>query len=150
VVSFVVAVSGTAAGYLWFFKGVGFHGITERNKAAATGYRILQNKYYFDHVYTGFVAGGVKGPVARGANWFNQKGIDGVINGAGAGAVRSGGWIYKRIDQGFIEGAVNGSGRAVESSGQGARRMQTGKVQQYAAWLFAGAAVLAGAFIILI
>jgi NADH-quinone oxidoreductase subunit L len=96
------------------------------------------------------VAGGVKGPIARGVNWFNQRGIDGVVDGAGTTAVRSGRWVYDKIDQGVIDGTVHASGNAAEGGGQAARHMQTGKVQQYAAWLFAGAAVLAGVFIIVI
>ena len=34
--------------------------------------------------------------------------------------------------------------------GQGLRKVQTGKVQQYAAILFAGATILAGIFIVLV
>ena len=52
--------------------------------------------------------------------------------------------------QGVIEGVVNGMGTTSDASGQGLRQMQTGKVQQYAAILFAGAALLAGVFVILI
>jgi NADH-quinone oxidoreductase subunit L len=148
--SVAVAVLGIALSYLWYFRGVGFHGITERNRFARFGYTTLQNKYYFDHLYTGYVAGGVKGPIARGVNWFNQRGIDGVVDGAGTTAVRSGRWVYDKIDQGVIDGTVNASGSAAEGGGQAARHMQTGKVQQYAAWLFAGAAIIAGVFIIVI
>ena len=64
--------------------------------------------------------------------------------------MKSGQWVYDNIDQGVVDGAVNGSGAAAEGSGQGLRHMQTGTVQQYAALLFAGAAVLAGLFIIVI
>ena len=45
---------------------------------------------------------------------------------------------------------VNASGAGAEGSGQLLRRIQTGRVQQYAALLFAGAAVLAGIFIVII
>ena len=38
----------------------------------------------------------------------------------------------------------------LEGSGQGLRRMQTGRVQQYAALLFAATAVFAGVLIIVI
>jgi hypothetical protein len=93
----------------------------------------------------------VKGPIAKGAYWFNQKGLDGVINGAGSTAVKGGKWLYDKVDQGVIEGAVNGSGRASFGTGGGLRTvMQTGRVQQYAALLFFGAAALAAVFIIVI
>ena len=107
-------------------------------------------KYYLDKLYTDIIVGGVKGPVARAVYWFNQKGIDGVINGAGAAAVKSGRFVYERIDQGVVDTIVNASGSAAGGTGQGLRKMQTGRVQQYAALLFAGAAILAGIFIIVI
>jgi NADH-quinone oxidoreductase subunit L len=94
--------------------------------------------------------GSVKGPIARAAYWFNQKGIDGVVNGAGSIAVESGRFVYDKIDQGVVDTLVDGSGAAAEGSGQGLRYIQTGRVQQYAALLFAAAAVLAGIFVIII
>ena len=92
----------------------------------------------------------VKGPIARGAYWFNQKVIDGAVDGVGAGAVRSGQFVYDKIDQGIVDTLVDGSGAAAEGSGQVLRFMQTGRVQQYAALLFAATAVLAAIFIIVI
>jgi NADH-quinone oxidoreductase subunit L len=70
------------------------------------------------------------------------------VNGAGKGAVASGRFVYDKIDQGFVDGVVNGSGFAAEGGGQVFRQMQTGKVQQYAAILFGAAVVLAGVFIL--
>ena len=64
--------------------------------------------------------------------------------------MRSGQFVYERIDQGVVDTLVNASGSAAEGSGQGLRQMQTGRVQQYAVLLFAGAAILAGIFIIVI
>ena len=129
---------------------MGPHGITERNKLARAGHTALLEKYYFDRLYTDIIVGAVKGPIAKAAYWFNQKGIDGVINGAGTVAVRSGRFVYDKIDQGIVDTIVDGSGAAAEGSGQGLRRIQTGRVQQYAALLFAATAVLAGVFIIVI
>ena len=56
-------------------------------------------------------------------------------------------WTYKYIDQGVVDGTVNGSGCASEAFGQALRQLQTGKVQQYGALLFGGAVVLAGIFV---
>ena len=150
VVSSAIGLLGIGLAYAWYFRGLGPHGITERSKLARAGHRFLVEKYYFDRLYTDIIVGSVKGPIAKAAYWFNQKGLDGVVNGAGAGAVAGGRWIYDHIDQGVIDGAVNGSGAAAEGSGQGLRQMQTGRVQQYAALLFAGAALLAGIFIVVI
>ncbi|MEX2294484.1 MAG: NADH-quinone oxidoreductase subunit L [Acidimicrobiales bacterium] len=149
-VSTVIGLAGIGLAYAWYFRGMGPHGITERSKVARAGHRVLVEKYYLDRLYTDIIVGSVKGPIAKAAYWLNQKGLDGVVNGAGAGAVAGGRWIYDHIDQGVIDGAVNGSGAAAEGSGQGLRQMQTGRVQQYAALLFAGAALLAGIFIVII
>jgi len=45
---------------------------------------------------------------------------------------------------------VDGSGRASDSAGENLRGMQTGKVQQYAAILFAAATILAGVFMLIL
>ena len=31
----------------------------------AWSYKVLENKYYLDHLYTDVIVGGVKGPIAR-------------------------------------------------------------------------------------
>ena len=62
----------------------------------------------------------------------------------------SGKFIYNQIDQGLIEGTVNGSGKLSSKGGRILSKVQTGKVQQYAALLFAAATVLAGVFIVLV
>jgi NADH-quinone oxidoreductase subunit L len=150
-VSSALGVLGIGLAYAWYFKGLGPHGITERNKLARAGHKVLVEKYYLDHLYTDVIAGAVKGPIAKGAYWFNQKALDGVINGAGATAVKSGQWVYDKIDQGVVDGMVNGSGRVAGGTGGGLRTViQTGRVQQYAALLFFGAAALAAIFIIVI
>jgi NADH-quinone oxidoreductase subunit L len=123
------------------------HGITERNRVARAGHTLLVNKYYFDHLYSGVIADGVKGPIARGAYWINQNVLDGIVNGVGIGAVKAANWTYKYIDQGVVDGTINGSGAASEGLGQALRQFQTGRVQQYGALLFGGAVVLAGIFV---
>jgi NADH-quinone oxidoreductase subunit L len=61
----------------------------------------------------------------RHRRWFGQG-----LGGAGRA-------VYKYIDQGLVDGIVNGSGVASDEAGQGLRKIQTGKVQQYAAIMFA-------------
>ena len=86
--------------------------------------------------------------MARAAYWFNQHVIDGIVNGVGDGARRSGNFVYDRIDQGVVDRIVNDSGHAAEGSGQLLRRQQSGKVQQYGAYLFVAATLLAAIFVI--
>ena len=67
--------------------------------------------------------------------------------GRHAAPVEGGQWVYKNIDQGVVDTIVNGSGATAEGSGQLLRKQQTGKVQTYGAYLFAGATILAAIFV---
>src|SRR5690606_339298 len=83
-------VVGAGGAYLWYWKGLGPHGLTERNRFARAGYRILESKYGLDVLYTDWIAGATKGPIARAANWTNQNVIDGAVNLVGNSARRTG------------------------------------------------------------
>ncbi|MCU1496651.1 MAG: proton-translocating NADH-quinone oxidoreductase, chain [Acidimicrobiales bacterium] len=147
--STAVGLLGVAGAYLWFFKGLGPHGITSRNRFARGGYKVLENKYGLDILYTDIIAGGTKGPIAKAANWVNQNVIDGVVNAVASTARTTGAWVYKNIDQGVVDNVVKGSGLVAEGSGEVLRKTQTGKVQAYGAYLFLGAAVLAAIFVVI-
>ena len=123
-------------------------GPVSKSGLARAGHTLLVNKYYFDHLYTDVIAAGTKGPVAKATYWTNQEIIDGVVNGVGETSVKAGRAVYDHIDQGLVDGIVNGSGKISDRSGEELRHVQTGKVQQYAAILFAAATILAGIFIV--
>jgi NADH-quinone oxidoreductase subunit L len=145
-----IGLLGIGAAYLWFWRGLGPHGITERSRAAHAGFTLLENKYYFDRLYTDGVAGAFKGPIAKAVYWVNQNVIDGVVNGAGRLSTVVGRFVYQRVDQQVVDGAVNSSARAANNSGQAFRHITSGKVQQYGALLFGAAAVFAGAIILFV
>jgi NADH-quinone oxidoreductase subunit L len=145
-----LALLGIAIGYAYYFRNLGPHGLTERNALARSGYTLLDNRYYLDHLYTDIIVGRIKGPIARAANWFNQKVIDGVVNGVGVSARAAGQFTYDVVDQKVVDNVVNGTGVASDEAGQELRKIQTGKVQQYAALMFGGAIVLAAFFIVLV
>ena len=81
---------------------------------------------------------------------FNQNIIDGIVNGAGTSAVKTGRFVYDKIDQGVVDATVNGVGAVAEASGGELRQSQTGHVQQYAALFFAAAALLAGVIVVVV
>jgi NADH-quinone oxidoreductase subunit L len=145
IVSVAVALAGFGVAYLFYFRGAlrPLHGLTARSTAARRGYAVLENKYYLDHLYTDLIVGSIKGPVAQAAYWFNQRVIDGVVNGVGIGARRAAHITYDVIDQKVVDGLVNGTGAGAEESGSVLRRIQTGRVQQYAAAMFGAAAAFA-------
>jgi NADH-quinone oxidoreductase subunit L len=125
-------------------------GPTTRVPALRAGYRFLEQKYYLDHLYTGVIAGGTKGPVARAAYWTNQHVLDGIVNTVGRVGVGLGRGIYRYIDQGFIDRSVDRGGTGAGLTGALLRRIQSGQIRQYTALMFAGAALLAGLFIVVI
>ncbi len=162
IVSTAIALAGIGGAYWYYFvkvdglaKATGQkltelpNGLVTTNAWARAGHKVLVEKYYLDHLYTGIIAGGIKGPIAKATYWVNQNVIDGTVDATGRAAVNTGRMVYDTVDQGLIDGAVNGSGVISDVAGEELRRINSGRVQNYAALLFAGAAVLAGAFLIL-
>ncbi len=159
IVSVLVALVGAGLAWRYYFRGVQARsprteiddGPVSRGGLPRAVYTALVNKYYFDHLYTGVIVKAVKGPLARAVYWSNQRVIDGAVNEAGRRSVDAGRAVYDHIDQTLIDRViVDGSGRASDGAGESLRGMQTGKVQQYAAILFAAATVLAGVFILVL
>jgi NADH-quinone oxidoreductase subunit L len=149
--SVAVATLGLGiAAYLYFQRQeLGrFKGLTERNKLAHAGYTFLENKYYIDYFYEDIVVAGIRGPIARGAYWFNQNVIDKVVNGIGAGAKVAGRFTYDVIDQKIVDGAVNEVAEATGDTGGLLRYLQSGRVQRYALLLFAAVGLLSLALLI--
>ncbi|MBT8239928.1 MAG: hypothetical protein KJN63_01725, partial [Acidimicrobiia bacterium] len=125
-------------------------GLRSKNKLAAAGYALLENKYYLDHLYSGAIAGGTSGPIAKAAYWVNQNVIDEVVNVTGRSSTALGRFVYRFVDQGLIDGSVNLSGEGASESGGLLRRMQTGRIRQYASLMFGAATILAAVFIVAI
>jgi NADH:ubiquinone oxidoreductase subunit 5 (subunit L)/multisubunit Na+/H+ antiporter MnhA subunit len=94
-----------------------------------------------DHVAWGLV-NFTKGPAARAMNWVNTYILDGIVNGVGAAVMALGRFVYGGLDQRGIDGFFNGLAMASDAAGSGARKLQTGKVQQYATGFVVGALVL--------
>ena len=129
-------------------KNKKFVGLTERNKVLGFGYKLLVNKYYLDVLYEKIIVRSIAHPISAAVYWFNQKVLDGVINGAGTTAKGIAGWVYRNIDQRVVDGAVNGTGSVAQGAGSALRPVQSGKVNQYGALLFGAAAI--GALVLVI
>ena len=110
-------------------------------------YPLLRHKYYIDDFYMGGIIRPVRGPLARAVDWFNGHVLDFVVNGAGFLAKGIGKVVYA-FDQRGIDGAINASGAATSASGGLLRRIQSGRVQQYATLLIAGTVLLVGGFVL--
>ena len=80
----------------------------------------------------------------------NQEILDRTVDTFGRTAVKIGQLNYEKIDQNLVDGFVNASGRISSDSGEELRKIQSGKVQSYAAILFAAATILAGLLIVIV
>jgi NADH-quinone oxidoreductase subunit L len=140
----VLAAIGIAWAYYEYHAFAFLHGLTERSKAALAGYTFVEQKYYLDKLWTDVVVGSIKGPIAAAFYWIDQKIINGAVDGAGIGARLAGAFVYRYIDQDVIDGVVNGTAFSAEEGGSVLRRLQTGRVQQYAAAFFGIGVVIIG------
>ncbi len=116
-----VALAFAGIGLAWYFW--------LRNRAAADNmarsfggvHRLLLNKYYVDEIYDAAIVQPIK--------------------------LLSTGGLWKGVDAGVIDGAVNGVGMTVRSGSGVLRRLQTGSIRTYAASLFLGAVMILGYYL---
>ena len=100
-----------------------------RNRRAADGmaqsfggvYRLLLDKYRIDELYDAVFVQPIK-----------------LLSTVG---------LWRGVDAGLIDGAVNGVGAMVSSSSSALRRLQTGSIRTYAFWLFAGSVAILGYYL---
>ena len=100
-----------------------------------------------DHAALGLV-GAVKGPLARATVWINDYVIDAVVNGVGYTAAVLARFVYGGLDQRGIDLALNGVSAATGGAGGLLSRLQTGRLQQYAAGFVFGALALVVGFVV--
>jgi NADH-quinone oxidoreductase subunit L len=127
-ISVAAATTGLVIGIWLFgiFRNGGHPRLVERIAAANRGtqflYRASLNKWWFDDLnHLLFIV--IGGKVAAGLWWFDRVVIDGAVNGIG--------------------GATRGVGGSL-------RRIQTGRVQNYALGIAIGLLVMAGSFLVIV
>jgi NADH-quinone oxidoreductase subunit L len=82
-------------------------------------------------------------------NWTNTYIIDGVVNGAAGLSLLLSRFVYRGLDQRGIDGLIGGLTAAIDSMGGSLRRLQSGRVQQYATGFVVGTLALVLAIVIL-
>ncbi|MHB1090077.1 MAG: NADH-quinone oxidoreductase subunit L, partial [Ilumatobacteraceae bacterium] len=124
-------------------------GLTQRNPVLRVGYNFLVNKYYLDALYENVIVKSIAGPIAKGAYWFNQNILDGILHSVVSASRVVAGWVYRNVDQKVVDGAVNNSGNVTRAAGGALQPVQSGRVSQYGALLFSAAAVAALVLVII-
>jgi NADH:ubiquinone oxidoreductase subunit 5 (subunit L)/multisubunit Na+/H+ antiporter MnhA subunit len=109
----------------------------------AGAHTLLYNKYWVDEFYQKTFVRGFKG-IASGLAWFDAHIVDWVVNFTGQIGLFCA-WLGGFIDRMFVDGAVDGVARGIIFVGREGRRIQTGRINNYA--LGVGAGVLALAII---
>lgn len=104
---------------LWFYKK---QNDRPAKLAASLGglYKAAYHKFYIDEIYLFITKKVLFNLVGRPAAWFDRNVVDGMVNLAG---------------------------KATQEISEGIKKMQSGKVQQYAIYFLAGVIVLAALFI---
>jgi NADH-quinone oxidoreductase subunit L len=131
-ISVAVATLGLILAWRYFGVSIGFlrreprpdqvHAIATANSATRFLYRASLNKWWFDDL-NDLLFIRIGGRVANAAWWFDRT---------------------------IIDGTVNQVGRSAGGLGSGLRRVQTGRVQNYALGIAVGLIVMAGSYLILV
>ncbi len=103
-------------------------------------YTVLQGMYFFDELYHATVYPFTLW-VASVCAAFDRIVIDGIVNGSGY-LTRMVSWISGLIDNYLVDGAVNGIATVLHGAGEGFRRIQTGRIQTYLAYVSGSVLIL--------
>ena len=84
----------------------------------------------------------IKGTIAQGIDFINGHVIDGIVNGVGYATAVVGRVVYRQLDQRGIDLIINAAAGGTSGAGGKLRRLQSGRVQQYAGGFVLGALLL--------
>jgi len=147
-IGLAAAIAGIVIGWLIYSKDRPRQEERDRFEIPVL-YPLLRRKYYVDDVALGLV-GATTGPVARFVDWTNTYVIDGIVNAVGGVTKLLGNLVYNGLDQLGVDGVFNGLSAAADSAGSALRKLQSGRVQQYASGFVAGALILVVLFVFVI
>ncbi|MGB9665161.1 MAG: NADH-quinone oxidoreductase subunit L [Ignavibacteria bacterium] len=103
-------------------------------------YNISYNKWYFDELYSKTAVAFTLG-LSNLLAWFDQKVIDGIVNGT-ATITRVSSFVSGQFDKYVVDGLVNLTAAVTGFFGMIFRKLQTGKVQTYLVMVLTGIIIL--------
>ena len=142
IISSAIALAGIAMATWVYLLKKAPTGVVARVAPIRALHTLLVNKYYLDRLFVDGVVGSVKGPIARATYWTNQYIIDGLVRSIGGAAKKVGSFVYNILDQRGVDGVVNGLGAGASQTGGVLRMAQSGRIQQYALMLFGAVGLL--------
>ncbi len=140
IIGLIAAGAGIVLGWALFARDAETQVARDRLEVPRL-YPLFRRKYYMDDLALGIVDA-TRGPLARMIDWTNTYVIDGVVNATGGMGLALGRFVYGGLDQRGVDGVFNGLSVLIDGLGSGMRRLQTGRVQQYATAFVSGALVL--------
>jgi NADH-quinone oxidoreductase subunit L len=138
-VSLSVVFLGIALAYILYFKKLIDPAKIARNLGEV--YHLVAHKYYIDEIVNASVIRSVM-VLASFQKWIDENFVDGIVNGVGR-ANRGLGFASAWVDLHIVDGAVNGVALFTQNLGSIARLFQTGRIQQYVSFAIAGGLVAA-------
>jgi NADH-quinone oxidoreductase subunit L len=99
-------------------------------------YNFSLNKWYFDNFYDGVIVVGIL-KFTQALRWFDNTIVDGAVNGA-AFVTKKGSEESGKFDNSIVDGLVNLVASVVMFFGLIFRKIQTGKIQTYLAYVLFG------------
>jgi NADH-quinone oxidoreductase subunit L len=111
----------------------------ERDPLRSLGavYTALERRLYIDDFYLRGIVRPVQYGLSSAISWVDRNVVDGIVNGA-ALAVRGLAMAVNLFDREVIDGTANGIGAGAGETGGLLRYLQSGNVQRYLVFLFAG------------
>ncbi len=147
--SLLIALAGIAAG--WYVYRSAFDTAHDADPVEARwpqGFRTLRTAYSVDQFYRDGIIK-LTNYLANGWAYIDRNVIDRVVVGIG-GLTQFLGRINFIIDDTVLNDGPNNAADSTVATGDGLRHTQTGKAQDYVAWIFGGVLVLALVYVYLI
>jgi NADH-quinone oxidoreductase subunit L len=131
--SIALVTIGGGIGYLLYRE------YRERDPLRSLGvvYTALERRLYIDDFYLRGLVRPVQYGFSSAVSWLDRNVVDGIVNGA-ALAVRGLAMAVNLFDREVIDGTANGIGVGAGETGGLLRYLQSGNVQRYLVFLFAG------------
>jgi NADH-quinone oxidoreductase subunit L len=139
-VSILAAVGGISLAYLMYQRGSINPASFTSSGATRFIHKMLSKRYWMNDAYN-YIGYGIYYRLARAVDWFDRKIIDGFVNGVAKSGLAVG-KAHDYFDRKAVDGTVNGLSLSAIGGGRSLRKKHRGYVQDYAAMIILGVAIV--------